>query len=108
MRKTNVYHDQILGQAAAYGLKLDGLRKEYKLPFVIKLFKYLKKETKKGSRSIDIIRPKNNFDWKKDDDKYLEELENAGFKLKKWDENFIDEDTGEVVSIPRDAFEPLK
>lgn len=107
MRKTNIYHDQILGSASAHNLSLDNLRKKYKLPFVVKLFKHLQKETRKKKESIPIIYPKAQLrkDFSLKD--YMDELEDAGFKLNKWSEPFIDEDTGEIVNIPRADFKPL-
>ncbi len=108
MRKVNRYHQEILDQAKAYDLNLDNLREKYGLIFVLKLFKYLIKETKKDNKKIWFICPEKNFNYESDLSDYVDGLENAGFKLKKHKEDFIDEDTGEVVGIERYYFKPLK
>jgi len=106
VRKHNNYHDQILGQIAGHGLNIAELRKKYKLPFIIKLFKYVQKATDRHYKNIDLLYPRE-FNWEKLAE-YVEQLEEAGFKIKTWKENFIDEDTGHIVSINRYKFKPLK
>ena len=109
MRRINVYHEQIIGQAMGYGLNLDNLRKKYGLVFVIKLFRYLQKETKENNKNIGLIFPSyKKFDYKVHFSDYIQELEYAGFELKRRREDFIDEDNGEVVSILIYEFKPLK
>lgn len=111
LRRVNRYNQEILDQYSAYGLDPNGLRKKHGLPFVVKLFRYLWKHTKKSKKAlIDPIFPKNYSDHYLAGSgiTYIEELQDAGLKLKVGYEDFIDEDTGEVVSIQRFKFKPLK
>ena len=107
MRKVNRHHQIILDNSAACGLDLNGLREKHGLPFIIKLINYLQKETIKGTKPISLIYPEKNFSYKTDIESYIQNLKDAGLKLKKWVEDFIDEDTGEVVCIERHGFLPL-
>ncbi len=36
---------------------------------------------------------------------FTNELQSIGFKLRGWTEDFVDEDTGEVVSVPKFSFD---
>ena len=105
MREINERHKKILNLAVAYGLNLDNLRKKYTLKFVIKLFNYLRKESGLGKENIYLMSPD---DPKLNLDEYIEALKEAGFKLKRWVEDFVDEDTGEIVRIVRHSLKPVK
>lgn len=37
-------------------------------------------------------------------DEYIELVTQAGFKIKTWDEDYVDEDTGEIITIERKEF----
>lgn len=111
MRKTSQRNQAILDQAKnEYGIDLTNLRKICGLKFVLKLFKYVLKQTKKGIDSIKMLYPKVTKEELMGDkmDDYEQELKNAGFKISTWPEDFVDEDTGEVVTIHRYALKPLK
>jgi len=108
MHKVNYYHSELLNQAKAHGLDLERLRKRYGLPFVIKLFKYIKKESLLKKPKIDPIFPERFLADKILISDYIVELEDSGFPMKTWVEDFIDEDTGEIVGIQRFVFKPLK
>lgn len=108
MRKISQEHQNLLNKSISYGLNLIFLREKHKLPFVIKLFKYLKKETKKKVKDIEPIFPKNFLTSEVSMGAYIDRLEEAGIKLKKSYGDFIDEDTGEVVRILRFKFKPIK
>jgi hypothetical protein len=105
MRKVNEEHQQILLQIKSRGLNFDELRKKYKLPFVVKLFSYLKEESREGSGNFEIIYPKN---IKPADNTYIEELYRTGLKLHHWTEPFIDEDTSQIVDVDRYAFKAIR
>lgn len=106
MHKVNARNQEILDQAKAHGLDLTELRKKYGLPFVIELFKYYKK-VPQDETGVEILQPPYKK-IKKDEsfsvDDYAEILETAGFKLRPWVEDFLDEDTGEFVGIQRYNF----
>ncbi len=109
MHKVNARNQEYLDQSKVYGLDLTDIRKKYGLPFTIQLFKYVKKIQKK--EDVLILHPpyKKIKDGKRFSvDDYAEILENAGFKLRPWIENFIDEDTGEIVGVQRYNFLPLR
>ena len=109
MHKVNARNQEILDQAKAHGLDLTELRKKYGLPFVIYLFKYTKEKSDK-KEDFEIRLPpykKTKKDINFSTDTYAEILENAGFKLRPWVQDFVDEDTGEVVGIQRYNFLPL-
>lgn len=109
MHKVNAVNQLFLDQAKVYGLDLTELRKKYGLPFVIYLFKYTKEKSKKKEDFEIRLPPYKKI--KNDDsfstDTYAEMLENAGFKLRPWVEDFTDEDTGEIVGVQRYNFLPL-
>lgn len=108
MHEVNRYHSELLNQTKAYGLDLNLLRKKYNLPFAIKLFKHVQKRSLSKSK-ISPIYPKSFLMDETDSmDNYIEELENAGFKMKTRVEDFIDEDTGQIVGIKRFIFKPIK
>lgn len=109
MHKVNAVNQLFLDQAKVYGLDLTELRKKYGLPFTIQLFKYVKKMTRENE-DLPILQPPYKKIKKDKDftvDSYAEILENAGFKLRPWVEDFTDEDTGEIVGVQRYNFLPL-
>lgn len=106
MRKISQKNQAILKEANKYGLDLNLIRAIYGLPFAIRVFRYAKRKSK--DKIIYSIYPTKFYSEKKSIYDYIDELEDAGFKLKKVVEDFIDEDTGEVVPIKRFYFKPLK
>lgn len=107
MHAINRKNEEVLLFAKLHGIDLTILRKKYTLLFAIKLFKYVFKESdlskykQKKDKNFKIIYPK------KSDDTYVEVLEEAGFTLDYIVEDFVDNDTGEVVDIRRYFFIPL-
>jgi hypothetical protein len=113
MKKINSSNQQMLDSALAFGINLNGVRKRCTLKFAVNLFRYVLKETQKASKekprkgrsaSIDMIFPVKRFENIQD---YFDLLEESGFRLKKYYEDFVDEDTGKVVSIKRHKFKLL-
>jgi hypothetical protein len=86
------------------GIILDDLILAYGLMFILKLLKSLEKPQATGPNTTWIIYPRTKvapdkrFDYL---EQYVNALEEAGFKLKRYEEDFIDEDTGEIVTIER-------
>lgn len=69
------------------------------IPFIIypkKVYKKLRKEQEHGQAYWELI------------EAYKEVLKDIGFTLFEWDEDFVDEDTGEIVSLPRCRFDYKK
>ena len=108
MTEINRYHKEMLDQSVTYGLNLTFLRVKYRLPYVIKLFKYLKKETKKKLSVIEPIFPKNFIDTEPSRTDYIDNLEEAGIELKISSIDLIDEETGEIVKVLYFKFKPIK
>ena len=96
-------------KATACGLDLSKLTEKYTANFVVDLLKHIKKETKKLKKNADEIPsfypPKEKFS---EISEYIADLKNAGFKIRQWLEDFVDESNGEVISIVRFVFKPLK
>lgn len=109
MHKLNHYNQEMFDSALAHGIDLTGLRKKYGIKFALKLFKKVYKDSKKkNTSSVELITPKN-WDYKKDDwNQYRDLIESCGFKFNKWVEDFVDEDTGEIVPVGRWELLPLK
>ena len=109
MHKLNNYNQEVFDMALAYGIDLTGLRKKYGIKFALKLFKKVYKDSKKKNVSSETLITPKGYDYKKDPwDKYLELVESCGFRFNKWVEDFVDQDTGEVVGVDRWDLLPLK
>lgn len=116
--KLNKYHQEVVYHASVHGINLTKIRRVCGIGFAVKLFNYLYKQTckkvkdKNIDKSINLIFPKqycrHEFDYKKHYTSYLETLKDAGIKLNKWTEDFVDEDTGEVVTLHRANFKLMK
>ncbi|MBP6912527.1 MAG: hypothetical protein KBB86_01185 [Candidatus Pacebacteria bacterium] len=118
LHKLNAYNQQVVDHATTHGLNLTKIRRACGIGFAVKLFNYLYKQTckkvkvKKSDKFINLIFPKkycrHEFNYKKHYDSYIETLEDAGIKFNKWTEDFVDEDTGEVVTLHRANFKLIK
>lgn len=92
-----------LDQAQTHGLTLTDLCTTYGVHFTRKLFRYVMRQTKKGKDFFLIFPKRKKFDR----DAYVVMLSHAGFQIREFIEDFVDEETGEVVSIARTMFIPL-
>lgn len=93
-----------LAWARQRGIDPDVLVKKYGIRFFIELIDYLTKAGKNGPRTREIIYPQiKSFKWsdKSKVARYYDELEDAGFRIKIKPEDFIDEDDGQIISVPR-------
>lgn len=111
MRKINTNNSYDLWLAKEhYGIDLAPLRKEYGLNFAIRFFKrFFKKGTKKlkpGDR-VKILYPKKLKGEYIDFFDLLNTWCGFNIELKTWSEDFVDEDTGEVVTIERFEIEKI-
>ena len=89
----------------------DALIKKYGIRFVCKLINYLTKDKTAKFRTRPAIYPQiKKFDWQSEEqiEQYFDLLEEAGFKIKTKPEDFIDEDTGKVVTLQRKFLYYLK
>jgi hypothetical protein len=103
-RKMSAKSQQKIDWALQQGIIANELIKVYGLAFVLKLIKELTKGKKTSSNTTNLIYPKLTPGQKYSEvfcQQYYKHLKNAGFKLKEWKEDFIDEDTGEIVAIER-------
>lgn len=127
MKKNKSWTQIALENAVMYGLNFDQIVQKYGRRFAANLFNYLEKNTKKSSKKKDkefyLIYPKkitfkkeNLSDQEKKEyykkqqellDEYKDLLKDSSIPLRSWVEDFVDEDTGEVVSIDRMVFLPL-
>ncbi|MFZ2310141.1 MAG: hypothetical protein WAW11_01195 [Patescibacteria group bacterium] len=93
------------------GINPDELVKKYGIRFVCKLINYLTKEKGVKYLTRSAIYPQiKKFDWRNEEqiEQYFDFLEDAGFKIKTKPEDFIDEDTGQIVTLQRRYFYYLK
>lgn len=106
-----------------YNLHLNPLAERYGIQFTLKLIRYLTKRRKhppvenrvpllattreksiqKKILATDIKKRKQQLYRRieKYHSEYYSLLQKAGFTFFEWNEDFVDEDTGEVVSVPR-------
>jgi hypothetical protein len=97
-------NQQRLDRARQRGVNPDLLVKKYGIHFVGGLIEYLTKTEKVGPRVRPAIYPQiKKFRWDNEEqiEQYFEDLEEAGFKIKIKPEDFIDEDTGGIVTLQR-------
>ena len=79
-------------------IKLENLIEKYGIRFVLDLLK----DTQKDELSVYLSYPRTkNKNKEKFQEKYEKELLDAGFKFHDFKDDFVDEDTGQVVSIDR-------
>lgn len=98
MRKINQKNQELLESGSLYGLNLLMLRQWYPLQYILNLFRYIKKE--KTEDSVPVIYPRKGRK-RIDPEILVEHLVDAGFVILFTSEDFIDEDTGEIITIPR-------
>jgi len=75
------------------------------------LINYLTKGKNVKLRTRSAIYPQiKKFDWRSGEqiEQYFEDLEETGFKIKTKPEDFIDEDTGKIVTLQRKFLYYLK
>lgn len=86
------------------GVNLDQIEKIYGRRFAINLLRKLTrpKNCKQETTSLPFPQFKVIDETKQAiEDQYKQQVEDAGIKFRYWDENFVDEDTGEIVTIER-------
>ncbi len=72
----------------------------YGIMFVLKLINSLIKTDKKNKmKTIPMLYPKRMKEG--EIESYLEKLKEAGFRIAGWYEDFIDEDTSDIVEVQR-------
>lgn len=105
----NTEQQKLWTKAAKLNLQTENLKKVYGIRFVNKLIKYvLTKPHPKPYKGLEMIFPKKYRGRELDYDNYIEMLQDAGFKLRQWFEDFTDEDTGEIVLVERHNFQKMK
>jgi hypothetical protein len=93
------------------GINPDELVKKYGIRFVCQLINYLTKDKNVKLLIRPSIYPQiKKFDWRNEGkvEQYFDDLEEAGFKIKNKPEDFIDEDTGQIVTLQRKFLYYLK
>lgn len=111
MRKISYKSQQKLEWAKQRGIDPDPLVKKYGIRFVMELLNHLTKTEKNGPRTREIIYPSiKKFDCfdTRHREEYFEELEEVGLRIKYKHEDFIDEDTGGIITIERPYLYYLK
>lgn len=105
LKTTSSRNQAVLDYAKANNIDLGPLVSYYGLRFVLKLVRSLKKPPKsRGATTTQLIYPKwivldkNRINLM---NHYLIQVEEAGFKFRTWHEDFVDEDTGEIVFLER-------
>ena len=103
-REITLKNQQRLDSVAMFGIDIKPIVEKYGSRFALKLIK-------------NVTWVKNRYGFKaypqypnvkltgteleKFNELFLQELKQIGFKFRRWNEDFVDEDTGEVVSIER-------
>jgi predicted small secreted protein len=110
MRKINTRHAELIKEALLYKFDIQYLReKKYTLAHALRILRHIKKQTVKQAGDtvsyIEILYPKK-FHYE-NLDMYIADLKASGLKIRTWPEDFVDEDTGEVVTIKRHCFQPF-
>jgi hypothetical protein len=103
-QKIREKNQQAFNFACQRGIDVEELIRVYGIRFTLRLIQYLTKKPKQRTRLTELIYPRfKSWPALKNEaiQKYLDILEDAGFKLKSWREPFIDEDTGEIVYVTR-------
>ena len=96
--KLSKENQELIDNAIKAKIKLENLIEKYGIRFVLDLLK----DTQKDELSVYLSYPRTkNKNKEKFQEKYEKELLDAGFTFHEFPEDFVDEDTGEVVSIER-------
>jgi hypothetical protein len=104
MRKVSHRSQLKIRFAAHRGINYDRLIEKYGIRFFCQLVNYLTKGKNVRIQTRPAIYPSiKKFDWRNSEqiEQYFEDLEEAGFKIKTKPEDFVDEDTGQVVTLQR-------
>ena len=104
MKNMRTANQAIIKRAKKKGITIEEFVTVYGIRFTVKLLKHLIKPRKNGLQTTYLICPQNKLfseltteeQWQ-----YLEDLENTGFKIKIKFEDFIDEESGEIVPVPQ-------
>lgn len=107
MKKISEKTKQRFEFAKSKGLNIFLIADLYGVRFANKLLKVLLRNSKNQAKTTYPLFPK--FKVLKENqgkaiEQYIELLENCGVKIESWYEDFVDEDTGKIVSIPRIKF----
>ncbi len=96
--KLSKENQELIDNAIKAKIKLENLIEKYGIRFVLDLLK----DTQKDELSVYLSYPRTkNKNKEKFQEKYEKELLDAGFKFHDFKDDFVDEDTGQVVSIDR-------
>ena len=96
--KLSKENQELIDNAIKAKIKLENLIEKYGIRFVLDLLK----DTQKDELSVYLSYPRTkNKNKEKFQEKYEKELLDAGFTFHEFPEDFIDEDTGEIISIER-------
>lgn len=96
--KLSKENQELIDNAIKAKIKLENLIEKYGIRFVLDLLK----DTQKDELSVYLSYPRTkNKNKQKFQETYEQELLAAGFKFHEFPEDFVDEDTGQVVSIDR-------
>jgi hypothetical protein len=91
-------NQELLDKSIKAGIKPEHLIEKYGIHYVLNLLKEVYKDQFSAYISYP---PTKNKNREKFQEKYQQELLAAGFVFYEFQEDFVDEDTGEVVSIDR-------
>lgn len=96
--KLSKRNQELINNAIQAKIKLENLIKKYGIRFVLNLLE----DTQKNQLSVYLSYPRTrNKNKEKFREKYQQELLDAGFTFHDFEEDFVDEDTGQVISIER-------
>lgn len=96
--------------AKSKGINIQPIVELYGIRFAVKLLKRVLRTKKNDHESVPPLFPKFKVieeNEKKAFNQYIELLEDCGIKIKYWNEDFVDEDTGENVPFQRIEFYTL-
>lgn len=104
IKNISTKNQTLLDETEKLGFGFNHLIKKYGARFTLKLIRSLTSPKKIHSETTSLISPKFKVSEKNQSaawTEYVEMLKDAGFKFHEWMEDFVDEDTGETVSIER-------
>ena len=104
MKKISKKNKEKIDWAKSFGVNPEKIIQLYGLRFTLKLLKHLTKSGKEYSDTTSPALPEFKVlkeNEGKSFEQYYELLKECGFRLKEWSQDFVDEDTAEIVAVPR-------
>lgn len=103
-REISIKTQEAFDYAKSKGINILLIADLYGVRFAMSLLKSIVKTKENKKKSTGALIPKFKVckeNQEKALEKYISILEDSGIKIKYWKEPFIDEDTGEIVDVPR-------